>query len=209
MEHSSLLPLLDMLTLLNRNLTGTHLIHSNPHKSHQANGGIIRLNKNNRAGCDSGKVRLALGDTACVDGGCVAVADAFEQGFGEVCAVLHEGFLDGAADGRVPAVVGERGEKGLVDGSAGKLGGEGVVGEHVEGGVGLAFYPEAVAELDVVLEVEDFGFAAVGDDVVVVGGCDGADFGLEFTGDCDGMVSFVSAAGSLDGVWSYRSDPRI
>lgn len=83
----------------------------------------------------------------------------------------------------MPAVVGQRRQKRLVDGAADKFVREGVVGEHVDEGVGLALGEELVAEVDVVLYVEDFGFAGVGDDGVVGGGGDGACGIVEFSGE--------------------------
>ena len=68
----------------------------------------------------------------------------------------------------MPAVVGQCGEEGLVDGAADELLGEGVVGHHVGEGVLVAFGPELVDELDVVLEVEGLGLAGVDDDAVIV-----------------------------------------
>lgn len=47
MEHAQLLSLFNMLPLLHRNITRTHLIHSNAHKRQQPNLGIIRLQHDN------------------------------------------------------------------------------------------------------------------------------------------------------------------
>ena len=52
-------------------------------------------------------------------------------------------------------------EEGLVDGAADELLGAGVVGEHVNEGVRLAFDPELVAELDVAFRGERHGFTGV------------------------------------------------
>lgn len=111
------------------------------------------------------------------------VAESLEQRLAKVRAVLDKRALDCAGDGRVPAVVGECGEEGLVDGSSDEGLGQGVVGEHVDEGVGLAFVEEFVAELDVVRYVEDFGFAGVGDDGVVFGGGDWACGIFDLTGE--------------------------
>ena len=72
-------------------------------------------------------------------------------------------------------MVAEGAEIGLVDCSAGEVRGEGVVGEHMGERVGLAFHPEAVLVFRVVGQAVWGGFAGVGDDVVVVGGGEGAD----------------------------------
>lgn len=55
--------------------------------------------------------------------------------------------------------------------------------EHVEDRVGLAFDPEVVAEFGVWGYVVGFGFAGVGYDAVVVGGCGGAVSVLELAGE--------------------------
>jgi len=57
----------------------------------------------------------------------------------------------------------------LVDRAADELLGEGVAGHHVGEGVFVAFGPELINQLDVVLEVEGLGLAGVDDDAVVVG----------------------------------------
>ena len=57
------------------------------------------------------------------------------------------------------------------------------MGEHVEDGVGLAFDPETGAERGVGRDVVGFGFACIGDYVVVVGRGDGTVSVLQFAGE--------------------------
>src|SRR5659263_190805 len=70
-------------------------------------------------------------------------------GSGEVGAALHEGLLDRAGYGAVPAVVVEGAEECLVDRSADELVYRLVVREHVLERVRLALQPELVLLLSV------------------------------------------------------------
>jgi len=90
----------------------------------------------------------------------------------------------------VPAVVGQCGEEGLVDGAADELLSEGVTGHHVSEGVLVTLGPEFVDQLDVVLEVEGLGLAGVDDDAVVVGVSGLTVAVLELTGEevCGGLA---------------------
>lgn len=175
MEHTRLVALLDVLALLDRDLARRHLVHADADKGHEADGGVVRLDEDDGARSQGGQVRLhradALGDLALLLGA-VDLA-AVEQRLAEVRAVDDVGLLDGAGDGRVPPVVGQRGQEGLVHGAAGELARQGVVGEHVPDGVGLALDPELVVQLDVAGGGVGPGLAAVGDDVVFVGRRDG------------------------------------
>jgi len=48
-EHASALALLDVLALLDRNLTGTDFVHTNADETHKADIWIIRLDENDGA----------------------------------------------------------------------------------------------------------------------------------------------------------------
>ena len=58
MKHANLLPLPNMLPLINPNLTRTHIRHTNNHNTDQSYLQIIRLNKNQSSHGDSGYVSL-------------------------------------------------------------------------------------------------------------------------------------------------------
>ena len=60
MEHAQLLTLLDMLALIDRNLTSAHLIHANTNKSYQPNSRVICLNEDNRARRQGSQVPLHI-----------------------------------------------------------------------------------------------------------------------------------------------------
>ena len=66
-------------------------------------------------------------------------------------------------------MVGQSGKEGLVDGAASELLGKRVVSEHIEDRVGLTLCEESVSELNVVLDVVNARFTAVGNDEVVIG----------------------------------------
>ena len=168
MEHTRLLSLLDLLPLFDRDLTGAHLIHTNAHETHQPNLRVIRLDQNHSPRRQRTQISLRNANTPRVDTQLSAVAQTLEEWLAKVRAVDDKGALHCAGDGTVPAVVGEGGEESLVNRAAGKLAREGIVSEHVEDGVRLALVEELVAQLDVMLDVEDFGLAGVGDDGVVV-----------------------------------------
>ena len=170
-EHPSLLSLLDVLTLLDGDLASRDLVHTNTDESHETNGWIVGLDKDDGASSEGSQVSLTARDTVCVNLLCAWVTKTLKQRLTKVSAVLNKGLLDGAANGRVPAVVGQRGKEGLIDCAADKLRGQGVSGHHVGEGVLVAFGPEFVDELDVVLEVERLGLACVDDDAVIVWVC--------------------------------------
>lgn len=153
-EHARLLSLGDMVTLLDRDLTRTDLIHTNTNKADQSQLLLVRLHDNDRARRQVRNVALAVRQAGLALRGVVGVDDGAADLLAEVRAVDDEGLLDCAADGRVPAVVAERGQEGLVDGAAFEFFGVGGLGEHVVEGVLVTLGPEFVVELDVVLEVE-------------------------------------------------------
>lgn len=102
-EHSRLLSLGDMITLLDGDFTRADFIHTHTDERHETNGGIIRFDEYDGAGGQSCQVALTHTDSSHVNLG--GFAKSFEERLGEVCSVLHESSLDGAADGSVPAVV--------------------------------------------------------------------------------------------------------
>lgn len=173
-----------MLSLLDRNLTRAHLVHSYPDKGQQSNAGIVRLQDDD---CPRGHDRqvplrenVGHGVNATTH---TRVPRALDERLAIVRAILDKRPLDGPRNGRVPAVIGQHRQKRLVDGSARELVGQRIVGEHVDERVWLALCEEPVAELDMFLDVEDLGLARVGDDVVVVGRCDGACGVVDSTGE--------------------------
>lgn len=180
MEHARLLTLLDVLALLNGDLAGGDFVHSDTDECHEANGWVVCLDEDDGASGKCSQVTLTNGDTAGVNLLHTRLTETFEEGLGEVCSVLNKSLDDLAADGGVPSVVREGGKESLVDGAAGELLGQRVVGEHIADGVWLTFDPELVAKLDVSGDLEDLGLASGGDDVVVVWGGERADLLLEF-----------------------------
>lgn len=164
MEHADLIALLDMLPLLDRDLTCADLIHTDSNKRHEPNVLVIRLKEND---CSRGQCRkVSLDNTDALRIRCLAVTG---KGLREVSSVFDESALDDSRNGCVPAVVGEGGEEGLVDRATSKVLGQGVVGEHVEDGVRLGLDPELIAQMHVVGYIVDFRLAGVGDHGVVVG----------------------------------------
>lgn len=107
------------------------------------------------------------------------IAQRFKERFGVVGSVHDIRLDDLPRNGAVPAVIAQCAEEGLVDGTTHETLAELILSEHVANGIGLAFYPEFVAGLDVVGEVEGCGFAGVGDDFGVAGRGDGADAFVE------------------------------
>jgi len=199
-EHTSLLTLLDVVTLLDGNLTGRDLVHADTDEGHEANGGVVGLDEDDGSCGEGAQVTLTGRDTVCVDLLCVGVTKTFEQRLAEVCAVLDVSLLDGAADGSVPAVVRESRQEGLVDGTVGELLGQAVVGEHVSDTVRLALDPESVSELCALLDLEGLTLTGVVDDVVIVGAVNGTDLILEVSGEevVPRSVTVVLLAGVTD-----------
>lgn len=56
-----------MLALLDRDLTGRHLVHTYTDKSHQSDLGVIRLDEDDSARSKSGDVTLRIRDTLLID----------------------------------------------------------------------------------------------------------------------------------------------
>jgi len=181
MEHTKLFALLDMLPSTDGDITRADLDHADSDERHKPDGGVIRLDEDDRAGGDGGDVSLACdgtGDvnlTVVVGRMGIGVAEALEERLGVVCAVLDERFDYRSRDGRMPAVVRECGEERLVDGTALELGCEVVKREHIEDRVFLALEPELVPQLAVIRYVVALRLACVGDDRVVIGCGDGTD----------------------------------
>ncbi|KAI6770969.1 hypothetical protein HG531_009824 [Fusarium graminearum] len=168
MEHARLLTLLYMVTLLDCNFTGAHLIHTDTDKSQQSNSRLISLDNDDSSCSQRTQETLTLRQTGrrnlCGSG----LSNTLEERFTKVRAVLNKSAHDLSRDRSVPAVVRQSGEESLVDGSASKLLSQRVMGEHIEDGVGLALCEKAIAELDVVLNVVHAGLTAVGDNKIVV-----------------------------------------
>jgi len=113
----------------------------------------------------------------------VGVTETLEQGLTEVGTILDESLLDGSADGRVPAVVRQSRQEGLVDSTVRELLGQGVVGKHIGDTVRLALDPELVSELGLLLNLEDLAFTGVVDYAVIVRVLNRTNLLLEFSGE--------------------------
>jgi len=175
MEHTNLFALVDMLPSVDGDITRADLDHADGDERHEPDGGVVRLNEDDRAGGEGGEAPLAGDGTPDVNVTAVGwIAEALEERLGVVGAVPDERLHYPPRDGRVPAVVRECGEEGLVDGTALELGCEVVKREHVEDGVLLALEPELVPQLAVVRDVVAPRLACVGDDRIVVRLGDGA-----------------------------------
>ena len=183
MEHTQLITLVNMLALLHGDIASRDLSHTHTHERHGADGRVIGLDEDDRARRQGGQVGFRGDDALAVDVRAVTPVEARVQGFGVVGAVDDVGFDDTAGDGRVPAVVAQGVQEGLVDGAADELVGGGIAAEHVGDRVRLLFHPELVAGFDVALDLVGAGLAGVDDDAVVVGLGDGADPWAEEAGE--------------------------
>jgi len=121
MEHTELLPFLNVLALLNGYLAGAHLVHSDADESHQAYGRVVSLDEDDSPRGERGQVALGGADPLDVD---VDVnvnvftalnvgqvwdagtqACVLEERLAEVCPVFHKGPHHTSAHRAVPAVV--------------------------------------------------------------------------------------------------------
>lgn len=184
-EHSQLLSLLHMLTLLHGDIARRDLRHSDTDERNRPDGRIISLDEDDGAGGHGGKVGLCGNDTHVVDVGVVVagVCCSSEERFGVVCAVDDVGLDDLPGDRRMPAVVAQSAQESLVDCSTDEAVSHGVAAQHVEDGVGLFFDPEGVMAFHVVLDVVGLRLAGVDDNAVIVWGGDGADAVMEEAGE--------------------------
>lgn len=131
MEHTQLIALVNMLSLLNGDITSRDLSHTHTHKRHGADGRVIGLDEDDRARRERGQVRFRGDDALAVDVRAVTPVETRVQGFGVVGPVDNVGFDDAAGYGRVPAVVAQGVQEGLVDGAADELVGGGIAAQHV------------------------------------------------------------------------------
>lgn len=129
-EHAELLALPDALALLHRDLARAHLVHADGDEGHETDGGVVGLDEEDGARGERGEVALRRAEAGGVDLVEPRVRGRREQRLAEVRALAHVGAHHAPADGRVPPVVGERGQEGLVHGRVVELRGERVVGEH-------------------------------------------------------------------------------
>ena len=90
-EHAHLVALLDMLPSLDGDLACADLHHPHSDERHEPDGGVVRLDEDDRASGDGGEVSLA-GDRALhVDIRAVGrIAEALEERLRVVRAVLDE-----------------------------------------------------------------------------------------------------------------------
>lgn len=172
MEHPQLLALLDNLPLFHRDLARTHLRHADKEQSDQPDLGIIRFNED-RASCSCRRdVALARALAHRVCG--FSFREVIIQRLAVVCPRDDIGFDDFARNGRVPAVIAQRGEEGLVDCATDEMWSQRVSGQHVQNTVGLPFHPEAVAGFHVVRDGIRQTLTCIRDDAVVLWARDGA-----------------------------------
>ena len=187
MKHADLLSSVNTHALSHPNFTRRNLRHPHRHKSHQTNPWIISLDKDNCPRSHRRKIPLRLLQRQGVRHGPLPTRPTIRRPLRKIAPVHAVRALDAAADGRVPAVVAQRGKVGLVDGAVAELRGQGVVVQHFEEAVGLRFQPEARAELNIALKTPGRGFAGVGYEArLVEGGVWGvgwADGGLEGAGE--------------------------
>jgi hypothetical protein len=182
-EHTGLLTLLDVLALLDGDLTSRNLIHTDTDEGHESNGRVVSLDEDDGSCGEGSQITLTGRDAVCVDLLCVRVTETLEQRLAKVGTVLNVGFLDGAADGCVPTVVRQSRQEGLVNSAVGKLLCQAVVGQHISDTVGLSLDPESVSELCVLLDLEGLALAGVVNDAVVIRAVDGANFISEVSGE--------------------------
>lgn len=167
-EEPDLVALADPLSLLARDLARRHLRHADEQRRHEADVRAIGLDEDQRPRRHGRHVRIGPRQVILA----VEVVRGIEtlvRRFGEVEAREQGDFDDGAAHGRVPAVVAERVEIRLVDGAGYEVAAEVVVAEHVNQGVGCALGPELGGILHVVLHCAWCGLACLHDHVVVLG----------------------------------------
>jgi hypothetical protein len=176
-EHARLLALRDVLPDLDRNITRRNLGHANPHKRHQPDLGVIRLDEDDRARGDDAQVFLGI--VLALARRSAVLLEILVQGLGVVRPRDDVRLFDRPGDGCVPPVVRERAQERLVHRPADKLLRPRILREHVDARVRLALDPELFAAVNIVRDFVDHGFARVGDDVVVLGRGDGADAVVE------------------------------
>jgi hypothetical protein len=157
---------------LDRDFTRRNLCHSNPHKRHQPDLGVIGLNKDDRTRGNDREVLLAI--ILPRSRRPSILLKVLVKRLAVVCARDDIRLDDLSGYGRVPSVVGECAEESLVDCPADELICVFILRKHVDAAVRLTFDPEFVAAVDVVGDLVDHAFAAVGDDVVVLGLGDGS-----------------------------------
>ena len=104
-----------MLSLLDGNLARRHFGHADAQECNRAEFLVVCLDENDRSRSHGRDVLLRCGLADRV--GLVTRGKVLKQGFGIVCPVDDVCLFDRSRDGRVPAVVRQGGEKGLVDGS--------------------------------------------------------------------------------------------
>lgn len=121
MEHTQLIALVDMLALLDGDVASRDLGHAHAHECHGADGRVISFDEDDRARRQGSQVRLCGDDALVVDVRAVAPVETRVQGLRVVGAVDDVGFDDTAGHGRVPAVVAQGVQEGLVDGAADEL----------------------------------------------------------------------------------------
>jgi hypothetical protein len=94
-EHAHLFALLDMLPSIDGDVARADLDHPHSDERHEPDGGVVRLNEEDRAGGDGGDVSLARDGAAHVNVTAVGrIAEALEERLGVVRAVLDERFDD-------------------------------------------------------------------------------------------------------------------
>ena len=145
-KHANLIALLDVLTLRDSGLARRDLSHSNAHEAHQAEVLVISFKDDDGALSFCFKITLACFLAPLVDVTISrGIAKPFEEWLGEVGTFNEVRLHDLTADRRVPAVVAQRREEGLVDSATAELFMQCVHSEHVHERIGLVLNPKAVA----------------------------------------------------------------
>jgi len=179
MEHSKLITLLHSITFLNCDVAGRHFGHTDKNATHKANIRRISFDENNRSSCHCSKVCLRNSLVAFINLARVWITQSFEQRLSIVSTILNVGLDDAPADRRVPPVVTEGAQEGLVDGTTEELRRQLVLRQHVDHRVRLALDPELVAGIDALGSAVRQRFACADDDVVVFRPRDGPHAFLE------------------------------
>ena len=142
MKHANLLPLDDPIAFRDSEFAARDLRHANEHHSHQPNVGIVRLDEENPARRHGGEVWLGVGGADGIRSGWV------DEPLVEVLGIVRPrddlGADDRAGNGVVPAVVGQRAQKCLVDAAPHEFGGVAIIVQHMGERVRLSFEPKCV-----------------------------------------------------------------
>lgn len=134
-EHAELRALVDALAGAHGDLARAHLVHADGHEGHEADGRVVGLDEEDGARGEGREVGLRLAEAVGLDvvrrrrgrcrrgggGGGGGRGRGGEERLAEVRPLDHGRAHHAPRHGGVPAVVGERGQKGLVDGAVAEV----------------------------------------------------------------------------------------